>query len=55
MIEQIIISFLVKDLESLIKRIHKFPMERQDIQQEFLFWKGSNKQIDDVLVLGVKV
>ncbi len=50
-------KFSSQRFRELIKRIHKFPMERQrqDIQQEFLSWKGSNKQIDDVLVLGVKI
>ena len=50
-------KFSSKRFRALIERIHKFPMEQQQqiIKEEFLFWKGSNKQIDDVLVVGAKV
>ena len=49
---------MIKNLKELLLKIHQKPMEAQ---KEILFnalndWKGhSEKQIDDVLVMGIKV
>lgn len=50
-------KFMGKRLRELFLEIHKKPMEEQQsiLAQTFDTWKGTNKQIDDVLVIGVRV
>jgi serine phosphatase RsbU (regulator of sigma subunit) len=42
---------------NLLLDIHQEPMSKQEmlLSMEFNSWKGSNEQIDDVLVMGVKI
>lgn len=49
--------FMSKQLVALLETIHIFPIKEQfeTIKQTFLEWKGSKKQIDDVLVIGMKI
>jgi serine phosphatase RsbU (regulator of sigma subunit) len=42
--------------ESLMK-IHKLPLQKQKekLEKEFLKWKGDNSQVDDVIIIGLKI
>lgn len=46
-----------KNFVSLLKKIHAQPLERQrnELQDEFEKWKGSQEQVDDVLVIGIRL
>jgi serine phosphatase RsbU (regulator of sigma subunit) len=50
-------KFKYKQLEEILLRIHKLPMEEQKIHLDRSFedWKGQLEQIDDVLVIGVRI
>ena len=50
-------KFMSKKFKELLLRIAHLPMEEQckRLEGEFEKWKGSQKQIDDVLVLGFKI
>ncbi|WP_291722325.1 7TM diverse intracellular signaling domain-containing protein [Bernardetia sp.] len=50
-------KFMTKRFKQLLLDIHKEPMvrQRQLLAQEFDDWKGNNKQIDDVIVVGFQV
>lgn len=43
--------------QNLLSDIHKMPMEEQHIRIENVFneWKGSYEQVDDVLVIGIRL
>ncbi|HBQ82627.1 MAG TPA: hypothetical protein DD745_07080 [Bacteroidales bacterium] len=44
-------------LKTFLLSIHRLPMQKQHqkLDEEFLSWKGNNPQIDDVLIVGLKV
>jgi serine phosphatase RsbU (regulator of sigma subunit) len=44
-------------LKILLTKIHKLPItqQKQKLEKEFNEWKGTNPQIDDVLILGLKL
>lgn len=44
-------------MRELLERINQLPMEEQSeaVKGEHLQWRGNGKQIDDILVVGVKV
>jgi serine phosphatase RsbU (regulator of sigma subunit) len=50
-------KFKYATLKSLLIEIHELPMKKQKIrlENEFNVWKGSNSQVDDVLILGLKL
>lgn len=50
-------KFMSRRLQNLLFEVHDEPMEIQKlkIEQEFEAWKGNYSQIDDVLLIGVKV
>ena len=50
-------KFMVKQLKNLLTDIHELEMEKQRdiLENTFLEWKGKNPQIDDILILGVKI
>ncbi|WP_375558890.1 7TM diverse intracellular signaling domain-containing protein [Bernardetia sp. OM2101] len=50
-------KFMIKNFKNLLLEIHKEPMvkQRQILDKRFEDWKGSNKQIDDVIVVGFQV
>ncbi len=50
-------KFMVRNFEKLLLRISSKPMkEQQDIIREnYDKWKGANEQVDDVLVIGMKI
>jgi phosphoserine phosphatase RsbU/P len=50
-------KFMYKKFEDLLLEIHEKPME---VQKESLLarlneWKGTNEQVDDILVIGIKI
>lgn len=49
--------FMSKNLRDVLKKISKNPIKQQleEISTVFATWKGNYDQIDDVLVLGVKI
>ncbi|HRJ34476.1 MAG TPA: two-component regulator propeller domain-containing protein [Flavobacteriales bacterium] len=50
-------KFMRRNFRELILRIHMLPMEEQKtiIETEFNNWKNDRKQVDDVLVIGIKI
>ncbi|MBA4323360.1 MAG: hypothetical protein C0408_11140, partial [Odoribacter sp.] len=50
-------KFKYSVLKDLLIRIHKLPLpkQKQKLETEFFRWKGSLAQIDDVLILGLKL
>lgn len=50
-------KFMSKRLKELLLEIHHLPLEKQKeiLSSTFDTWKGSGSQIDDVLVMGVKL
>jgi len=50
-------KFKYTQLKEMLVLIHKLPLARQKARLEkvFLDWKGKNPQIDDVLVMGLKL
>ncbi len=49
--------FMSKNLRELFQKVSENPMQEQleEIETTFEDWKGSNKQIDDVLILGFRL
>lgn len=50
-------KFMRKRLKELLLKIHHLPMAEQKIilDTEFALWKGMNKQLDDVLIMGIRL
>ena len=50
-------KFKYTHLKEVLASIHKLPLKEQKkrLEKAFLDWKGSNPQIDDVLVMGLKL
>ncbi len=50
-------KFMIKRMRQLIIEISSLPMEEQKqiLLKTHLEWKGNNKQLDDILVMGVKL
>ncbi len=50
-------KFMIKNVKQLLLSIVHLPMVEQEkrLLEEFVNWKGSNEQIDDVCVIGVRV
>ena len=50
-------KFFIKRFEDLLLEIHNNPLEEQkELLKTTLFnWMGANEQVDDVLVIGVKI
>jgi len=44
-------------LKDLLLKIHKFPLseQREKLANEFYEWKGINEQIDDIVIIGLKI
>jgi serine phosphatase RsbU (regulator of sigma subunit) len=44
-------------LKSFLLSIHKLPMlkQQQRLDEEFISWKGTNNQTDDVVIVGLKI
>jgi serine phosphatase RsbU (regulator of sigma subunit) len=50
-------KFLSKRFKEMLSNISELPMkeQRERIEKEFANWKGKQDQVDDVMVLGVRV
>ncbi len=50
-------KFMMKNFKELLLRIHQLPMEEQvqEIDSAFWDWKGTFEQVDDVLVIGLRI
>jgi len=50
-------KFMYKRFEQLLLEIHALPMDEQKetLNKRLLKWKGSNDQVDDILVIGIKI
>jgi serine phosphatase RsbU (regulator of sigma subunit) len=50
-------KFMIKSLKELFLQMAHLPMKQQEqkLAEEFDKWKGSNEQIDDVCVIGVRI
>jgi serine phosphatase RsbU (regulator of sigma subunit) len=50
-------KFKYSALKDMLLKIHKLPLpkQKQILEKEFYDWKGNNQQIDDVLILGVRL
>ena len=50
-------KFMVKNFQQTLKEIQKYPMPEQQVHldQTITEWKGNQEQIDDILVIGIKV
>ncbi|RLD63631.1 MAG: hypothetical protein DRJ01_03210 [Bacteroidetes bacterium] len=46
-----------KTFQKILLEIHKKPLneQRRILYDEFIRWKGENEQIDDVLIMGIKI
>ena len=50
-------KYMIKNLKELLLQIAHLPMldQEQKLAEEFDKWKGSNEQVDDVCIIGVRV
>jgi len=50
-------KYMIKNVKELLLNIAHLPMPEQEqkLAEEFAAWKGSNEQVDDVCVIGVRV
>ncbi len=50
-------KFMYKKFEELLLEVHALPMDvqKETLNKRLLKWKGSNDQVDDILVIGIKI
>ncbi|MCU4164869.1 PP2C family protein-serine/threonine phosphatase [Carboxylicivirga caseinilyticus] len=50
-------KLMQKGFRQIISELHPLPMEEQkdQLEKHFIDWKGSNDQIDDILVMGIRL
>jgi len=50
-------KYMIKNLKELLLQIAHLPMveQKQKLAEEFDKWKGSNEQVDDVCIIGVRI
>lgn len=50
-------KFMYKRFKEFLLEIHQLPMQeqKQRLRENFEKWKGSNEQVDDVLVMGIRM
>lgn len=50
-------KFMTKRMKDLLKSISKKTMSEQlvELEEAYIKWKGNNEQVDDVLVIGIRV
>jgi serine phosphatase RsbU (regulator of sigma subunit) len=50
-------KYMIKNLKELFLTLAHLPMKEQHakLEEEFMNWKGSNEQIDDVCIIGVRI
>jgi hypothetical protein len=50
-------KFMVRQFHDNLKSVHQYSVSQQqkELENQFNEWKGNFEQIDDVLVIGIKV
>jgi len=50
-------KFMLRRFQELLRDIHSMPMTRQKeiLAQRLTEWRGNNEQVDDILVIGIRV
>lgn len=50
-------KFMTSQFRKLLLEIQKYPVQTQKnlLEKKFIQWKGKRKQVDDVLVMGIKI
>jgi len=50
-------KFMYKHFEELLLNVHSLPVsdQKEELNKTYLKWKGSNDQVDDILVIGIKI
>ena len=50
-------KFMYKKFEELLLEVHSLPMDAQKdtLNKRYMKWKGSSEQVDDILVIGIKI
>ncbi len=50
-------KFLSKNFRTLLQSIQKYSMDEQktQLEQTLELWKGNNEQVDDILIIGIKI
>ncbi len=50
-------KFMYRRFEDLLLEIHSLPIgeQKEALYKTYLKWKGSNDQVDDILVIGIKI
>ena len=50
-------KFMLRKFEELLLEIHSLPVndQKETLNKRYLKWKGSNDQVDDILVIGIKI
>jgi sigma-B regulation protein RsbU (phosphoserine phosphatase) len=50
-------TFRAKHFKDLLLEIHRYPMDdqKEKLWEKFMEWKGDIEQIDDILILGIKI
>jgi serine phosphatase RsbU (regulator of sigma subunit) len=50
-------KFMYKRFEELLFEVHNLPLDEQKetLNRRLMKWKGSNDQVDDILVIGIKI
>lgn len=50
-------KFMYKRFEEFLMQIHNQPMtgQKELLKSKFIEWKGNNEQVDDILVIGIKM
>ena len=49
--------FLKRNFKALLKEIHllKMPEQKQKLEENYVKWLGKNEQVDDILVMGIRI
>jgi serine phosphatase RsbU (regulator of sigma subunit)/ligand-binding sensor domain-containing protein len=50
-------KFMIKNLRLLFEKIHQEPMKIQEkiLDEELAHWMGESSQVDDILIIGIKI
>ena len=50
-------KYMIKNLKKYFLKISSLPMaeQKKKLEEEFGDWRGSNEQVDDVCVIGVRI
>jgi serine phosphatase RsbU (regulator of sigma subunit) len=50
-------KFMIRRFRDFLTEVHKKPMSQQMeiLDQEFEEWKGDQEQVDDVIVMGIRI